>query len=117
MCRSPLCLVGLALLSSLAVAEEHKVGPEEKFPKSVKVGDTVTFKRPAFDTEVVVKVNGKEIKGTKVRPVGEGFGPIVQAKWEYEIKAEKAGKLEVEIVITTKDKKGDKKESYTVEVK
>ena len=118
MVRALIALLTLSLPPIPMFAADHNVGGGDKFPKDVKIGETLKFDRPSVGgrNSIEVKVNGKAIKGKMEIEIVDGKPLIGGGKMKYEVKAEKAGTLEIEITITPIGEKGETKK-HKVEVK
>jgi hypothetical protein len=112
MLRAVLAVFSISLFAVSVSAAEIDIGTGENFPKEAKVGDVIKFERSVGGlNKVEVKVNGKELKG-----MNKTGAVAAIVKMKYEVKAEEAGTLEIEITATPA--KGDSTTSkYKVEVK
>jgi hypothetical protein len=110
MLRAVLSLFSFALFATSGSAADIDIGTGDNFPKDVKVGDVIKFERTQGVNKIEVKVNGKEVKGTNKTGAAAAL-----VKMKYEVKAEEAGILEIEItLISPKGESATKK--YKVDV-
>ncbi|WP_020468034.1 hypothetical protein [Zavarzinella formosa] len=103
MIRSMIAVFFMVILTIGASAADHQVGGGDSFPKEVKVGEVITFDRPAVGgrNKVDVTVNGQPVTGELERSQStNGRTLIGGGKHKFKVKAEKAGDIEINITIT-----------------
>jgi hypothetical protein len=91
MLRAILALFSFSLLATTVPAAEFDIGTGDNFPKEAKVGDVIKFERVVGLNKVEIKLDGKLLIGKKTTDKATAITKI-----KYEVKAEKAGTLEIE---------------------
>ncbi|WP_020472608.1 hypothetical protein [Zavarzinella formosa] len=111
-------LVAASLFSPSTHIADHRVGGGDDFPAEVQIGDTIRFDRPAMGGRyaVEVTVNGKPATGRLIMERMAGKALIGGGRLRYEVHAEEAGLLTIQITITPAGECGETK-THTIKVK